>query len=242
MSSFIISGTGTDVGKSAVCAVLLDFLRSSGADYLPYKPVQSGCVYAGSELMAPDLEYVLNYNSLRPTALLYDQLCTYKYEPACSPHLAAALSETPPDLNVIYNQANSLASQCDGVLLEGAGGLMVPLNKSILMIDLFDKLKWPVILVAPAGLGTLNHCLLSVEALNRRGIPIQGIILNHASEADPADYYIIEDNLATLRTLTGLKVLGPMPYDLGLASGVRQSPPEELLRGLSDFFKGFSDE
>jgi dethiobiotin synthetase len=156
MSVFIVTGTDTDIGKTVLAAGLAGAL---GAYY--WKPVQAGVDPHG------DRERVAALSGLPASRILPE---AYRLTTPASPHLAARNDGVEISLDRLA------LPQVDGPLVvEGAGGLMVPVSESLLMIDLFAHWRAPVILCARTGLGTINHSLLSIEALRARNVPIAGI-------------------------------------------------------------------
>ena len=160
MKKYFITGIGTDIGKTIVSAILAEYLQ---ADY--WKPVQAG------ELDSTDTMKVRQMVSNTQSKF---QPETYLLKNAMSPHAAAELENIEIDIEKIKipDTGNEY------LLIEGAGGLMVPLNKKHLVIDLIKNLEVEVILVSKNYLGSINHTLLSIEALKQRNIPIKGIVLN----------------------------------------------------------------
>ena len=161
-----IAGTDTGVGKTLVTGLLAAAFDARGADVAVCKAVQTGCGPGEGLVTAPDLAAVAamaGWPETDPRLFL-----GRGFVPACSPHLAARLAGTrvdPAELDALVHRA-AAAHAC--VLVEGAGGLMVPLNEDLLFIDWIARHHAPVLLVARAGLGTLNHTLLGAEALRRR--------------------------------------------------------------------------
>ena len=156
MNGFIVTGTDTDIGKTVFAAGLAGAL---GAHY--WKPVQAGVDPEG------DKERVAALSGLPPSHILPE---AYRLTTPASPHLAARID------GIAITAERLALPKVDGTLVvEGAGGLMVPVSESLLMIDLFALWGLPVILCARTGLGTINHSLLSIEALRTRAIPIAGI-------------------------------------------------------------------
>jgi dethiobiotin synthetase len=159
---FFVTGTDTDVGKTIVSALLTIAL-----DGYYWKPIQSGRDDGG----LTDRNRVGQLTGLEPERLLPERYCLGQ---PLSPHLAARLDGVEIELTDF-----ALPVGLDRPLIvEGAGGLLVPINDRHLMIDLIGHLGLPVVLVARSGLGTINHTLLSIGALRRSGIPILGVILN----------------------------------------------------------------
>jgi dethiobiotin synthetase len=179
----VVCGTDTDVGKTVVSAWLVQGLH---ATY--WKPVQSGLDEGG------DRERICELLNLPPERWLRE---AYAFRRPVSPHWAAECDGMELD------PTNLGLPPCNGPLVvETAGGLMVPLNRSWLQIDQLQRWQLPVVLVARSGLGTLNHTLLSLEALRQRRIPVLGLILNGPPHAD---------NPGTLEQFGGIPVLAQLP-------------------------------
>jgi dethiobiotin synthetase len=180
--TIVVTGTDTGIGKTIFAAALAGAL---GGHY--WKPMQSGLEEAS------DSETVAALSGLAPDRILPE---AYRLTAPRSPHLAAEMDGvtidpeklTPPDL--------------DPLVVEGAGGLLVPVTRDLLYADLFARWGHPVVLVARTGLGTINHSLLSIEALRARRIPILGVAF--VGEAN-------EDNEAIVAALGGVKRLGRLP-------------------------------
>jgi dethiobiotin synthase len=209
-----VTGTDTGVGKSRIVAGLVRRLRAAGVDAVPMKPVQTGAVRDGAgRLVAPDLEEALAAAALDPGEREREELAPYRFEPACSPHLAARLAERPIDLETIAACAARVAARRGAVVVEGAGGVLVPLGPTTTMLDLAATLRLPVVVVARAGLGTLNHVLLTVDALRRRALDVAGVVLNDAEPADEASRWIRDDNARALEE-RGVPILARIPFCL----------------------------
>ena len=179
----VVCGTDTDVGKTVVSAWLVQGL---GASY--WKPVQSGLDGGGDSARVQELL------KLSPERLLHE---SYRLSQPVSPHWAAEQDGLTID-------AEQLAlPPCPGSLVvETAGGLLVPLGRDWLQIEQLQRWNLPVLLVGRSGLGTLNHCLLSIEALRNRGIQLLGLVLNGPPHPD---------NPRTLTALSGVPVLAQLP-------------------------------
>lgn len=157
MKMYFVTAIGTDSGKTIVSAILTEALS---ADY--WKPVQAG--FPG------DTEIVRGLISNSKSSFHPE---TYLFKTACSPHAAAKIDNQTINLSKISTPVTS-----NHLIIEGAGGLMVPLNDSDLMIDLVKKLDLEIILVSNLYLGSINHTLLSYEALQARNLKIKGIVFN----------------------------------------------------------------
>lgn len=163
-----IAGTDTGVGKTWVSTALAQRVLETGKSVTYYKPIQTGAVEGST---AEDPEFVSN--ALQGRIKTY---CTYCFTPPVAPYVAD--SKGLIDINRIVRNSEEYENQTDLLLIEGAGGLAVPLTKSALVIDLIKKLNTSVLLVSRSQLGTINHTLLSVEALLLRNILVAGIVFN----------------------------------------------------------------
>lgn len=215
--SLFITGTDTGVGKTLVAGALVAAFRQRGVDAVPMKPVQTGCEPFAGVLTVPDLEFVLGLANYQPDPAERRNMAPYTYEPACSPHLAAALAGSSISLETITQAYQGLEEAHDLVIMEGAGGLMVPLGNGTFMVDIPKKLKSPVLIVARPGLGTLNHCLLTLEVLRQYGLEPLGIVLVATTPSEPG--LVEEDNRKTLPGMGHVPVYGPIPHLPDLARG-----------------------
>lgn len=204
MSILFITGTDTDAGKTVATVLLCDFLSENGQNFMPFKPIQTGAMLQDGSLAAPDImTYELSSGQKQPSA-------DYLFTTPCSPHLAARLDDVQIDTNRLTQSVKKLTERYDNILVEGAGGLYVPLTRDgYCMIDWMQELDAPVVLVARAGVGTINHTLLSIEAMKTRGIQIAGLVFNDLAQDDPE---IIKDNVEMIYKLSGVPVIGIIPY------------------------------
>jgi dethiobiotin synthetase len=183
IETIVVTGTDTDIGKTVFAAGLTVAL---GARY--WKPVQAGLADGSDAASVAALG--LPADRILPEA--------YRLTTACSPHRAAEIDDVTIDPNRLA------LPKVDGPLVvEGAGGVMVPVTRDLIFADLFARWGKPVVLVARTGLGTINHSLLSIEALRRRGVPILGI----AFVGDA-----VEDSEATIARLGDVRRLGRLPH------------------------------
>ncbi len=198
--SFFITGTGTGVGKTIVTAGLAGHFLSIGRNVSLMKPVQTGLCES-----IPDLETVKAIVPGLPP--IPKRLASpYSFSLPASPLLAARSEKRKINPNIILKafKEASCRPDIDVLLVEGAGGLLVPLTEKFLMIDLIAEMDIPAILVAAAGLGTVNHTLLSIEAMKRRKLKIAGIVINKM----PRNPGVVEiDNVRTIERLGGVPVI-----------------------------------
>jgi len=226
-----ITGTDTGVGKTLVTAGIVRWLRKQGLDIVPMKPVQTGAEKQDGILIAPDLEFSLTAANLQPNADERRLMTSYLYEPACSPHLAGRLVGHYPDIEVIRKNAEILLRRFHALAVEGAGGIMVPLNETQTNLDLMKALRYPVVLVSRIGLGAINHALLSIEVLRQAGIPLIGVVFNRTVPSLPEDRFIEEDNPRAVATFGKTAVLGEIPY-LGPMTAEKWQHFEQAMPGL----------
>lgn len=223
-----MAGTGTDVGKTFVSRLLIEALsKSLPVSYM--KPVQTGCkVGKGSTLIAPDFEYVRKSGCL---VLGSETLhVPYRFVPACSPHLASQIMHSKisilkikQDLDMIRNLPG-MRGGC--VIVEGAGGVMVPLGPSVSMIHLMVQLRLPVILVTIPDLGTLNHTFLTLCAIEAAGVFCAGLIINNRHNV-PKDF-IYRDNVKTLRASARNVPMLELPYQSRCSKKIKEFCDELL--------------
>ena len=220
-----ITGTGTGVGKTIAAAAVLRAARAAGIDAVPFKPVQTGAVDGPGGPRSPDVEFCLAAAGMSPKPDEAALMAPLLYKPACSPHLAARIEGRPVDLCTVRSCAEALLARHDAVIVEGAGGVMVPLNDSATMLDLMAALALPVLVVAVNALGTINHTLLTLSALRAASIEVLGVVFNQpeapAGLRPPrgADEFIRRDNPETIARFGEVAVLGCLPYAGNLAAG-----------------------
>lgn len=189
----IITGTDTDIGKTMFSAALMLGLEAAGKMPHYWKPIQSGITET------VDTKTVQKITSLPEERFLPER---YIFSESLSPHRAAELDGVDIDMDALRDPAQT--PDCEGALIiEGAGGLMVPITRENLQINLYKDWKFPLILCARTGLGTINHTLLSLEAIWARRIPLKGVVFIGDDN---------QDNIATIAELTDAKILGHMPW------------------------------
>lgn len=186
-----VSGIDTDAGKSYCTAWYAKELAAKGVRVITQKFIQTGNTGHSEDI---DLHRRLMGTGYLPEdqeGLTMPEIFSYP----CSPHLAARIDQRPIDFNKIEQATLELAKRYDTVLVEGAGGLMVPLTEDYLTIDYIAEKKYPLIFVTSGKLGSINHTLLSFEAIQRRGIELHTVLYNlyppvedHTIETDTLQY------------------------------------------------------
>jgi dethiobiotin synthetase len=207
-----ITGTDTGVGKTLVTAGIIRWLKKQQIDVAPMKPVQTGAEKRGNMLIAPDLEFILEATDLQLNTDERRMMVPYLYEPACSPHLAGRLAGHYPDISTIQKYTEIILRHRQKLVVEGAGGILVPLNEKETMLDLMKVLGYPVVLVSRIGLGAINHALLSINILNTAGIKLAGVVFNQTEPPLPENRYIEEDNPKVVEQFGKVKILGNIGY------------------------------
>ena len=217
MKGFFVAGTDTGVGKTEIARALCFALARKGMRPVALKPVETGC--------EPDRpEDALALREACGSSQSLDEVCPYRFRMPAAPLVAALAEGASVDLLRIEQMVERASTP---IVVEAAGGLLVPLARESLSIDQIDPadrppaqaivtnldlaelLRLPVVLVGRAGLGTLNHCALSADALQRRDVAIAAIVLNRvAREDDPT----VASNARWVADLTGEQVLGPGPF------------------------------
>jgi len=233
MKSLFITGTDTGVGKTVVAAALTYMARTTGVDAVLMKPIQTGCTRAGPELIAPDLDFCLTLCGLKPSQDERELMSPIRFEPACSPHLAAALAGESIDLDRIRTAYSALHGKHEVVVVEGAGGLLVPINAEQTIADLIALLQLPVLVVARPGLGTLNHSFLTLTELRRRKAKVLGVVAVHTQPAP--DGIIEEDNARTIQRMGNVPFFGSVGYLEELTQG--QVAVEELISAFRPVYE-----
>lgn len=214
MTRLVVTGTDTGIGKTVFAAALAGAL---GARY--WKPVQAGLDEE------TDSAAVARLGGLAPQDVLPE---AYRLRTPASPHLAAALDGIAIDPARLAPPADDPARP---LVIEGAGGLMVPLTDDLLLIDLFARWGLPVVLVARSGLGTLNHTLLSLEALRARAVPVAGVALIGPPHAENARMIARLGRVRLLGTLPPVDPLTPAALAGAFAAGFRR---EDLVAAVAD--------
>ena len=201
-----VTGTDTGVGKTAVTAALADLLRRKGLATGVIKPFQTGTELDGLS----DAEFI--YGFLGEDFVL-SEVSPCRLRTPLSPYRAALIEGVEIPLEDIIEHTRDYISQNEVTLIEGAGGLSVPVTESYMMADLAVDLDAPMVIVARPGLGTLNHTALSLEYARQRGARVLGVVINGFPE--PADVASVT-NPAVLRDVFSVNILGVLPHFPGL--------------------------
>lgn len=205
-----ITGTDTGVGKTVIAGAIAAYLRSHGKSVGVMKPAETGCKMRDGKVFPLDAAFLKKVSGSEDPL---DMICPYRFLEPLAPAVAAERAGVKIKTALIEENLKAIAMGHDFVIVEGAGGLMVPLYKKYLFLDLAAELSLPLVIVGRAGLGTINHTLLTLHAARSRGLKVHGIILNRSSKAGGVAE---ETNPAAIRRLSGLNRVFPAPYMPGM--------------------------
>lgn len=202
-----ITATDTDIGKTVVSGCLAAALHCRGLKTGVFKPAASGCeVWQGKKAFSRDADFLMKCAGMEMDA--QDSVVPYAFKEALSPAQASLLAGKEIDVSLISRKAREMCASSGITVVEGVGGLAVPLTEGYLVKDFFRELNIPLLIVAKPILGSINHVVLSVEYAQRHGLEVLGIIVNcwHEEYSVPG-----LDHLHYYEELTGLPILGRLP-------------------------------
>lgn len=206
MAGLFITGTDTGVGKTFVARGIASALRARGLRVGVLKPVETGC---GAVDRRP--ADALALRAAAGSTLSLDRICPYRLDAPLAPDVAARLEHVRIDPREIVAAFRTIDRNHDVTLVEGAGGLLVPVVDRYTMADLACDLDLPLLVVVDSKLGAINHTLLTLEAAAARGLAVRGYVLNHAAPADEA----AATNASVLKRCTDTPCLGEIDWTPG---------------------------
>jgi dethiobiotin synthetase len=210
---FFVTGTDTEVGKTLVAGALIIKLQSMGIKAIGYKPVVAGMHTIDGNLINDDIETLLMASQQVIPELSASDICPYFLGDAAAPHLVAAKQGTRLEMDVMILQYKSLQEKVDTIIVEGAGGFLVPIDEESTLGDFAKVINLPVIMVVNIKLGCINHALLTAEAIEHGGLHVFGWVANSTD----LDNEYTQQNIATLQTLLHKKynanLLGIIPFN-----------------------------
>lgn len=191
--SYFVLGTDTHVGKTYIASALVKHFVAQDLKTIGMKPIASGCeVNEKNELINQDVTALVSESNVSADL---DLINPYRFAPAIAPHLAADQLGVSIDINKIKHAYEKLSNLAEVVIVEGAGGFLVPLNKTETLADLAVQLNLPIVLVVGIKLGCINHALLTVEAIKSRGLILAGWVAN---QIDP-NMSMFDENVTSLK-------------------------------------------
>lgn len=212
-----ITGTDTGVGKTLVTAALALHLKKRGLTVGVMKPIETG-VSAGSEARSD----AARLRSIVESEETLGAICPYSFELPVAPLIAAQMKRLNIKPDTIGRIYRLLSNRYECMVVEGVGGVQVPITRSDNVLSLIKHLRLPVVVVGRSGLGGINHALLTIEALRRQKIRTIALILNRTHPVRSALARVQErSTLEILRKLSGIPVIGPLPYEPGLPGRFR---------------------
>ncbi|HEU4341650.1 MAG TPA: dethiobiotin synthase [Candidatus Binatia bacterium] len=201
-----ITGTDTGVGKTFVACGLAFLLRDAGYRLGVMKPAETGCPERDGKLMPED---AIRLKEASGCAEPLEKICPYRLPEPLAPSIAAERARVRIDVDHLIAVYDDISSKHDVTLVEGAGGLMVPLLPSYTYADLAGVLKLPIVVVAANRLGAINHLLLTLEHASCKGLRVLGYVLN---QMESVSSLAAETNRQALFTITSVPCLGEIPY------------------------------
>jgi dethiobiotin synthetase len=210
MSGVLVTGTDTGVGKTFVACALAHALRARGRSVAVMKPVETGVTELPEDALA------LREAAADPAPL--DEICPYRLRAPLAPSVAARLERVAIDLARLEGLVRRRLDAADVLIVEGAGGLLVPIADSVTYADLAARMRLPLLIVAANRLGTVNHCALTARVAAAMGLEVLGIVLSQpTAQRDES----AASNAETIAALTGLPILGELPHLDGSRAGSR---------------------
>ncbi|MEI6125119.1 MAG: dethiobiotin synthase [Pseudomonadota bacterium] len=206
MKGYFITGTDTGVGKTMIAGALARALARSGRRVGVMKPFETGCTSRGDSLIPEDAVFLKEMSGCNEDI---HRICPYRLRHPLAPLVAAAIEKVSIDIDRIKGIYLEMKKKYDVMLIEGAGGVMVPVAENLVTLDVIAMLNLPLLIVSRLSLGTINHTLLTVQQAQSRGIDVSGIILNQVS---PVKGLAEETNPEVLRKFSGVPLLGQMPF------------------------------
>lgn len=228
-----ITGTDTDVGKTVVAGALAMGLKKIGFSVGVMKPVETGCKKVGKRLIPSDAIFLKKASGSRDSL---DLINPYRFEKSLAPSVASELEGVRIDISRILKTFDIMKKRHDIVIIEGAGGILVPVYKDYLFLDLIRDLGLPVLIVARPWLGTINHTLLTIRCAQEYGIPVIGFILNYTKDLkqDPSE----KTNPLVIKRLSNVPLIGIFPFIRNLKNNperLRVFDTENILNGILPF-------
>jgi dethiobiotin synthetase len=207
VTGFFITGTDTGVGKTVVAAAIASYLCGKGVNVGVMKPAETGCAKRAGELVPSDAVLLKRASG---TDDILGAVCPYRFSEPLAPSVAAVRACRELDPRLIVKVFRALSRGRDTMIVEGAGGLMVPLFGSYTYLDLAAELKMPIVIVGRLGLGSINHTLLTVEAAKAKGLDIHGIVLNSTRKGRKG--VAEKTNPGLIKELSGVERVATLSY------------------------------
>ncbi len=206
MNGILITGTDTGVGKTYTALGILEFAKDNGIKVTAMKPWETGCRHSGKRLIPSDAMRLMKACGTKDI----DRVNPCRFKTPVAPYVAGRLEGRSVHLNRIKRVYREISLQSDLVVVEGAGGLLVPITKIFSYADLARELSLSILVVAANKLGVMNHVLLTVDYIKAHGLTLTGVVLNNTL---PKNTIAKKTNAHTLSLLLGRKFLGELSFN-----------------------------
>jgi len=205
---YFITGTDTGVGKTLVAGGIAALFKNKGTNVGVMKPIATGCKRVDNNLVSDDAVFLKSIAEVEDEYALINPV---NFEQPLAPSIAARLSNTKIDIEKVRTSYDILCERHDYMIVEGIGGLLVPIDEYYFVVDMAEEMELPVIVVCRPTLGTINHTLLTVSYARQHGLDVKGIIINESAEN--CDIVVKDTNTDEIKRLTGLPIIGTIPFD-----------------------------
>ena len=226
-----ITATDTEVGKTFVSGLLIRTFLQQGIETGYFKPIASGCQLKNGVLLSEDLLYVESFTN---TKMDHDLYCPVRYLNPLAPLAAARLEKRHVNMESIWESFEKLKRKYSCLVVEGIGGVMVPLKKDYLVLDMMVDIKFPALVVCRPALGTINHTLLTLQAIKSKGIPLLGFLTNGSMEKEDE---AARTSPGLISSFSSVPYLGHVPIYDGGSEG-----PDGFIEHQASFLKGILEE
>ncbi|MDO8142571.1 MAG: dethiobiotin synthase [Candidatus Brocadiales bacterium] len=224
---YFITGTDTGVGKTIVAGGLAALYKNQGLNVGVMKPVATGCKRVNNRLISDDAVFLQLSAEVEDE---YELINPISLEQPLAPTVAARLSNTKIDTDKINTAYDTLCERHKYIIVEGIGGLMVPIDEYYFIVDLANEFELPLIIVCRPTLGTINHTLLTASYAREHGLEVKGIVVNESAEN--CDAVVKKTNVDEIKRLTELPIIGTIPFNKGL--DIKNYNKEVLIKIFSD--------
>ena len=216
-----ITGTDTGVGKTVVAGAIAAWFRARHHTVAVSKPIATGCPRRREGLVSEDAEFLA---SCADTRHPLDLVCPQRYAEPLAPAVAAARAGQPVDWSEVDRSLRIMSGDADVLIVEGVGGILVPLDEGRLVLDMAAELNFPTVIVARPNLGTINHTLLTLHALRSRHVPVAGIVINRYPADTPG--LAEETNPRAIEQFGRAPILAILPHDPTVTDPPRVLTPD----------------
>ncbi len=226
-NGLFITATDTGVGKTLIAGIIAKLLTQQGKSVGVFKPFATGCRSVRGKLISEDAEFL---NWCIDNKLTQDIISPVRFRIPASPLACEKAENKKADLKKVFAAYKYICRNNDFVIVEGIGGVKVPITSNYDVLDYATVLKLPVVVVARAKLGTINHTLLTIEAIRQKGLSLAGIVINGYDDATKD--YAEKTNAEIIRKLAKVRILAVVPFDkkINIAKKIISSKAFEVLR------------